>query len=699
MTFAAFLKLTVYLLVLDSLVALGLTDVVSRPGLGAALVAIALSFWVDRLRLRVADYRRLWDLVTVVYLAYAVADALFLADSLITALVHLLLFLVFYKLCNLETSRDLVDVILLTFLQMLAAATLTLSPVFLPVFAVYMLLVMWAMILLHLRRETERVPPDQGRELLAAAPVVTPRLLLTSGATALGSLLLTLVIFFAIPRMGRTYLPFQAPNSPLSTGFSERVELGAYGSIQRDPTIVMRASPGEAEAPDRLDLRWRGVAFDHFDGRAWVQSDARRTPVRRLRSDAFSLEVPRPRVPILSYEIFLEPIGSDVVFTALRPVALRGPLPMLARDGAGGLVLPAAPGARLRYTVVAQPERFRETDLRRAGSAYPAEIRERYLQLPPLAPEVRRLSQSLTAGARTPYDAARSVEGHLARTLRYSLDLVHTPGRDPLEEFLLGRQGGNCEYFATGMAVLLRASGIPARVVNGFQRGEWNEIGRYFAVRQLDAHSWVEVYFRGAGWVAFDPTPRAAFELTRFGSSGWYRKYADALRMRWNRYVVDYSLTDQANVALAVRARALAVRADWRGWWERLRAGVAGAARGVLLAAMLLGLGLAGLWLRRRRRGAGARGTLWRRRREDTAAPVDFYERMLRLLARRGLSRLPALTAREFAAGLAGRPELHRPVRELTELYERARFGGEPLPPGDTRRAADLLRDLAALPS
>jgi transglutaminase-like putative cysteine protease len=472
------------------------------------------------------------------------------------------------------------------------------------------------------------------------------------------------------------------------------VELGAYGFIQQDATIVMRVTPRDGAAPAGPDLRWRGVAFDHFDGRAWVQSDSRRTPVRRLRGDTFALAPPQPGVPILSYEVFLEPIGTHVVFTALRPVALRGSLPMLFMEASGGLVLPVAPAARLRYTLVSQPQRAGAQKLRGARGDSPPDIRERYLQLPPLSAEVRRLAQSLTAGARTRYDAARNVEGRLARTLRYSLDLVETPGRDPLEEFLLGRGAGNCEYFATGMAVLLRASGIPARVVTGFQRGEWNEIGGYFAVRQLDAHAWVEVHFEGLGWIGFDPTPRAAFEQARFGSSGWYRKYADALRMRWNRYVVDYSLTDQANAALALRERALAARTDWAGWWGRLRARLAGAERAVLLGAGLLCGCLAALWLWRRRGRGGAGATPWRRPRGNAAA-VDFYERMLRLLARRGLPKPPTATAREFAAGVAGRPELHRLVHELTGLYERVRFGGEPLAPGDAKRAVELLRQVA----
>jgi transglutaminase-like putative cysteine protease len=692
------LRLTVYLLVLDGLAAVALTEAVGVPGLIAALAGVGASLWVDRLRGRVRHYRRIWEVLTVAFLVYGVLDAAFLAESLVGALLHLLLFLQIYKLCNLEAWRDLLDVVLLSFLQLLAASTLTVSLLFLPVFSLYMLLALWALIMLHLRRETEAAVRDGGAGTSGSAPALTPHLLLSSGVGGLVSLFLTLLIFFAIPRIGRTYLPLQGPTGPLTTGFAERVRLGAYGSIQQDSTIIMRISlPAEAGPERRPGLRWRGTAFDHFDGSEWRLSDSSRTPVRRVLPDSFSVQPPRPGPPLFSYEVFLEPMGTDVLFGSPRVVALRGHVPPVATNAGGGLVLHGAPAARVRYTVVSQPEPRGEAELGRAGTRYPPRVRETYLQLPLLPPAVHRLSRELVGPAATPYQAARRVEQYLARSLQYSLDLPRTTAADPLEEFLLGRQAGNCEYFAAGMAVLLRAAGIPARVVNGFQRGEWNEHGRYFAVRQRDAHSWVEVYFPGAGWASFDPTPRATYEAARFGSTGWAGKYLDALRMRWNRYVVDYTVTDQAAVALRVReqVRAAGDPVRWAEWSRAAHRALAGAGPGIGLAGVLLAGSVAALRLLRRRAAVGG---LWRRlgRRGPAAAPARFYARMLRLLARRGHPRPPTLTPREFAAGLEDHPVLHGPVRELTELYERVRFGGERLTPAEEGRAADLLRRLAS---
>jgi len=701
MASAGFLKLTLYLLALDGLAALALTDAVSRPGLAAALLAVALSWCADRLRPHVPHYGRLWEVLTLAFLAYAVLDLALLADSFVAAVVHLLLFLEIYKLYNLESSRDLLDVMVLTFLQLLAASTMTASLAFLPIFCLYALLVMWALILLHLRQEMEAAAPEGSPAIPADRALVTPRFLAGTALTALAALLLTLGIFLAIPRMGRSYLPFQAPGAPLTTGFTDRVELGAYGRLQQDSTIVMRVSLEDAASPERLPpLYWRGVAFDHFDGRAWQLRDPARTPLRRPRPGAFEVARPRPRLPLVAYEVLLEPLGTDVLFAAPRVVGVRGRLPALAADAGGGLLLPGAPASRIRYTVVSQPGLPPAEELRRAGRAYPERIRESYLALPRLPAAVRALAADLTRGAASPYDAARRVEEHLAGRLRYSLDLAPAPGRDPLEEFLAGRQAGNCEYFAAGMAVLLRAAGIPARVVNGFQRGEWNEVGRYFAVRQRDAHSWVEVYFPEAGWVTFDPTPRAPYEAARFGASGRVQKYLDALRMRWNRYVVDYNVQDQAGVALRLRQQSLAARQSlrrgWDAWWRGVRGRVGRPEPLLAAGAGLLALGLAGAWLLRRRPALAAGARRWLLWATAPSPPVGFYERMLRLLARRGYPpRPPALTGREFAEGLAGRP-VYAPVQELTALYEQVRFGGEPLDASQARRVAELLRALRA---
>jgi transglutaminase-like putative cysteine protease len=702
--FPKFFKLTLYLLVLDAFGALYLTGILGRLALVGILIPILGSWWADKIRVHIPNYRRLWDILTAVFLVYGILDLLFLAESLIAAVIHLLLFLQIYKLYNARSHRDLLDIFILTFLQLIAACTLTISLGFLLVFCLYMILGTWGLILYHLKHETERALPERSRELLAGSDLVAPSFLFSSVGVAVTSLLLTLVIFFAIPRIGRSYLPLKTQFGTMTTGFTDRVELGAYGTIQNDPAIVMRVSfPESVVSPEHLpDLRWRGVAFDSFDGQSWLLHDPERTLVRRSRDGYFQVVPSHWRAPFLAYEIFLEPLGSEVIFTLPRVVAVQGRFASLAEDSGNGLILAAPPTARLRYSAVSQPERFRQEELRRAARRgdYPLEIREVYLQLPEVSPRLRALARELAAGAETPYDVARRVEAYLSGTLQYTLDLRRESALDPLDDFLFQRKAGNCEYFAASMAVLLRVAGIPTRVVNGFQRGEWNDVGQFYAVRQRDAHSWVEVFFPEVGWVTFDPTPRAAFEAQAFGASSRVGKYFDTLRMRWNRYVIEYNVGDQALIAMSLRRKSMQVRQSlgrtWDLWsltlqrtvrrlWQRYRTGL-----GVLAALLTTGVLL--LW----KRPVRGIGSAWLIRVRKRRAPVTFYTQMLRLLARRGYPQPSTGTAREFASALANHPQLHGPVVELTALYERARFGGESLSPVDRHRASALLQALAS---
>src|SRR5262249_3815969 len=124
--------------------------------------------------------------------------------------------------------------------------------------------------------------------------------------------------------------------------------------------------------------------------------------------------------------------------------------------------------------------------------------------------------------------------------------------REPLDYFLFDRREGHCEYFSSAMAVMLRAVGIPSRNVNGFLGGEWNEYGKYVAVRSGDAHSWVEAYFEGVGWVTFDPTPAAQATARGAGIPDRPRRRIGNLRLSWFRWVIEYDLGRQIGLFRSV---------------------------------------------------------------------------------------------------------------------------------------------------
>jgi hypothetical protein len=175
-------------------------------------------------------------------------------------------------------------------------------------------------------------------------------------------------------------------------------------------------------------------------------------------------------------------------------------------------------------------------------------------------------------------------------------------------------------------------------------------------------------------------------------------QYFDALRWRWNRYVVDYSLGDQAVFAMRVRQTSLGVRRTLEQAWSLWISEAARSARhlwrstGYAAAVLaILAAAAAMLW---RRTPLGALGAGWLLSVRLRRSPVGFYDRMLRLLGRRGWPRAPAATAREFLASLSGRPRLHEAATELTAFYERGRFGGQPLTPAEAKRVALLLERL-----
>ncbi len=142
-----------------------------------------------------------------------------------------------------------------------------------------------------------------------------------------------------------------------------------------------------------------------------------------------------------------------------------------------------------------------------------------------------------------------AIEAWLSTELQYTTDLPRPSGDDSnlVDEFMFEWKRGHCEYFATSMVVLLRGLGIPARIVNGFLGGDYNDIGEFYTVRQANAHSWVEVYFPGpdGGWIQFDPTPGGG-ALPR--ASGWLDRLnmaIDSMKLMWFRWVVEYDLEKQ----------------------------------------------------------------------------------------------------------------------------------------------------------
>ena len=679
-------KIAAYLLILDGVAALMVGGLLSPTGSLLVFLAVAGSWWGDQLRTGSHRGPALWNALTLGAAAFAILDLFYLAESVLDGFVHLLLYVTCYKLYNRATLRDSRDLFFLSFFMLVAASVLTVSIGFLLFLTVFLVLGIWTFLLYHLLNETERRPSEQtGR--LGAGRLVTPALLRVGLTASAVTAVFALAFFFVIPRLGLAALPVERKGGQFLSGFSDRVKLGAFGSIQTDPAVVMRVR--FPEGPPTSDvlakLRWRGMAFDYFTGDEWKVSRPEWRLLPRGPEGQFFFAPPHSG-PLVTQEVYLEPIGTDVVFAAPRVLGFTLPAGVVQVDSMERVTL-SVRNARFRYLAYSEPENVPPRGRRADIQATPSEAEPQYLQLPPLSPRIARLARDVTRGIQDPYEAALALTEHLRRTFRYSLDLRRETTLPPLEEFLFVTRTGNCEYFAASLAVLLRTLGIPSRVVNGFQRGEWNPYGQYLAVRQRDAHSWVEAFFPGRGWLTLDPSPRGPIDAAFLTSQ--LSRYLDAIRMRWYRYIVNWSLTDQVTAVLALRHQALTWRQSLSVVWASVELVPWGRwilAAGAVSAVLFLAVRL--------RAGSGRIGG-----RHPSGLPrrLRAYEEMLKRLARRALIPGPSETAREFAsrAGLV-LPQFGVHLREITEAYERVRFGDAVIRPDEEERLITLAGSLKA---
>ena len=681
-----------------------------RPWLGPASGGVALVAGVVALA---------WALSTTDYLYAAIVYALFLSGL---------------KVLFLRRAADFMQMYVLSFLQIMAAAVVNPGMSFGVVMLPYVVFLTLALMLTNLRRGIEAQATAPGGAggpaaeavrlgaALSRRDLVRPGFVTATVAITVGVFLVSLIFFFLFPRLGLGFFAQQSRRGMAVTGFSEEVKLGDFGNIAEDPEVVIRVKLKTGLPPGAGALRMRGQSLDRYDGTTWHKTTGRRRQLEqdidgRLRVDGRRDHLSVPGVEI--QEVYLEPmLGSTRVLFGMPQVAaferpssaleaLRPDQWRFHADEAGDVSLTGPPDVAIVYTVFSDPRPGDPAVLRLAGTDYPAAIRETYLPLPPQQAAVQDLAGRLSGGNPNPYDLARKIESYLKDNYTYSLSSSHGD-TDPLADFLLVNREGHCEYFASAMVVLLRLAGVPARIVNGFYGGVANSFGNYVALRRADAHSWVEAYFPGQGWATFDPTPASALDL-RSGRS-WLQGVTDAIdaaRLTWYQWVVEYNLEKQITFLASVFQLRRSgegfgdslKRQDFHEMGDRLRD----------LPWSDIGLGFLGLLLG----GAGLAVGLrrWRRRlvRVALLPPDDpvlrAYLRLRRILSRAGLRRERSETQLEFADRVSGaRPEAADAVTFVTLAYVERAFGSAPAatraepPDGLEARVDEAARALARHP-
>ncbi|HEX6040891.1 DUF3488 and transglutaminase-like domain-containing protein [Longimicrobium sp.] len=595
-------------------------------------------------------------LIVIGLCAWMLYVAFVLGGDFLPAVMAMLLFLLAAESVRPLQAQNDTRLYLLAFALLMSATAYYPGVGFAASFVAFIVFSTLAMTAGYLRRQAERFNVADVR--------LGRRMMITIGALSGVVLLVSASLFILFPRLPRQWnVQGRRGGGEVMAGFGDEVRLGQHGGrISDNPEVAFRVEFPDSQPSD--EMYWRGRSFDHFDGERWSRTQGLRGP--NYGPSAYGTNWSGP---IRSVNVFGGPPEANVLFGPHPILTVQPRSAIRAYPHPGGDIVYSGSDAPV-YTVLFADGLPSEKRLRDSDQWEDPRAILPYLELPPLAPRVERLADSLTRGKTARIDQVRAVERYLTTEFSYTLDLPRTRSEATVEGFLFNRRAGHCEYFSTAMAVLLRARGIPARNVTGFLGGEWNAYGSYLAVTGNDAHSWVEVWFPRVGWVPFDPTPPARNTFMGEGAGGRWgiTLWFGAVEHRWYKWVVDYNLEKQ--LGILSRVEDLFSRNDARGADAGRSTG--GAPR---IIAVLIALGVAGALLvgvRRRRRGtarsAETRAYLALRRAYERAkvggagGPLQFTERL----------------EAERAPGAV-------PAAELVRLYVRARFGGQDI--GDAGRA------------
>jgi protein-glutamine gamma-glutamyltransferase len=690
-----YFQISLHALIISGFIAVALTGRLDVASIVLFTAGFIVSFH------RVARRRRaLLGVRTVFYLSCAYLG-IFLFDALhafIAATIHLVLFLELAKLHQREKNeKDYVYLIILAFLKILAASSLTIDISFVATLFLFLIALASTLMSYDMRR-FQAINGVEDRRLAASIGGM-------SIWAACGIILVGGALFFVIPRADTGYLSQASPPSVLLSGFTENVQLGEIGQVKLNSAVVMRAR--RILGARYAVLRWRGIALETFDGNGWYKVDRSRTSVARSIEDNYSIHQREHTGDLARYSIFLEPMATNALFGPHRMLTISGNFPVLETDRDESVYVRFRPMQRIQYEVFSEIPNPRNRAALEPDGPIPPEIQSRYLQLPGnLDPRVRQLAQDITSRGSSIREKASLVEAYLKRNYRYTLNLTWKPGPQPVSTFLFEVKAGHCEYFASAMAILLRAAGIPTRMVNGFLMGEYNPVGDDYIIRQSDAHSWVEVYTPQSGWIEFDPTPPDP-NRKEPGLTTQLSHYMDAMELFWNSYVLTYDTGSQLQLFRNAQERVETfqdgVQTSSYGWGQRVQQILDrfGQTAKVLMdrAAfwVLIGLTVTGFAVFRYRRPLSTQWRLVKARNGKGAVADDvvahLFYRAAKLAGGRRYTREPGQTWREWVVALPD-PTSQSILARALDIFEKSKYGSMRATSGDFEILEAAIREL-----
>ena len=472
---------------------------------------------------------------------------------------------------------------------------------------------------------------------------------------------LMVFLFVLFPRINIGFR-LQLPGANATpTGFSGELAPGSVSSLANSYAVAFRAEFPDGRIPHPENLYWRGVVLDYGNGLDWRRS--RPAPAALPRTSRRL-----PAGPGVRQSITVEPHGNQWMFALDWP----GEAPVGATVAPGNYLWSAQPiRSQRKYDVTSYPEIADKV-------LYPRD-RAAYLEVPStISPAIRQLVSSWVVGAKSPTDIPTRALGFFrSERFRYSLNPGEYETVD-LDEFLFKRRIGFCEHYAASFATLMRVAGIPSRVVVGYLGGEYNELGRFFVVRQSDSHAWCEVWFANKGWVRIDPTSVVAPDRLTLGLSGFLERRSTTA-----------DASDSAGIVRTIARSEMfhQVRLAWQAmnyaWDTRILSfdqaaqmsalstisSLGGSSISVLML-VLIGFSVVAAmwfgWIQFRNRGT-----------RDTLKRV--YDKFCTKLAHHGARRNPSEGPADFAARAAKLlPDRSESIREIVAMYVALRYSPQP---------------------
>ncbi len=675
--------------------------------------------------------------------------------NLLLALGYFILGLILCKLFEVKSNRDYGQILILSLLLMLAAAILTVSPIFAVFLLAYFGLGLYVSLIFHLQCETQRAmarhaAADRMMGLASQQWVIARDLRRLSILTGGFLFFFACMVFVLFPRtgVGGILTHWRIGGERVETGFSSRVTMGQVGRLRQSNAIVATVrleKNGKNIGSEGYQPYFMGKTLNFYNpithewkrsSPSWKSQD--QTFHLKKHEHATALARPttyQPRSVITQYYSFLNPVRNRALFTIAPAVWFKcAGLKQVIRRDDGSLMCPPLRRKPLHYEVRSAAVYNRALIGPRQPRVFPVSFRYRhshpggnFSRIPSaaiprrVAALAKKVAGRLLKIRRTPSNAGKvdlELASRFCNYLRanypYSFDMTPVnPRMDPTEDFLLNKKkiGGYCEYFASAMIMFCRSAGIPARMVIGYHGGDYNPIAGYYVIRQKFAHAWVQVYIPGRGWMQFDPSPISSL-IGVESPFTWYSEitgFFQWIRLQWLQSIVAFNSSMRSNVlhttledAKKDVKKTLAAARHWleviQMFWRSRQ--ISPLARSALIG-LLIALAASAFWI----------GSRWRKKRQSVLGQVvhgldrklqrqltrdlAFFDRLLQVLQHGGIRREPNQTPLEYVQQVGNRTGEPLPeAEELVRIFYEIRLGSQQVSSGLGRQIKQNLSDL-----